>query len=246
MPWSGGAGEKPGGRFMCWQRVVFKSLFLGLYARRTHMTMNTHTYTDTQRGRSKSRPDTHINTNTILIRNQSERTGALPVPGWEPCPPCLSAQVLHRPGCPDALGWGLYPDQRVFLDGEPHRRRAEERQAVREGAGRRGDQNASSSLVLVLKWPQARPGTDGLFLMLSWRSGEREKEKINTITVRNLKINQKTYKINSLLLRVRLAPAAKGKQRTTGLGDNSQSQKGGHSSHPPAQSWKVLQSLPGT
>lgn len=42
MPWSGGAGEKPGRRFMCWQRVVFKSLFLGLYAR-GHTTMNTHT-----------------------------------------------------------------------------------------------------------------------------------------------------------------------------------------------------------
>ena len=81
-----------------------------------------------------------MNTNTIRIRNQSERTGAQPAPGWEPCPPCLSAQVPHRPGCPDALGWGLYPDQRVFLDGKPHRRRAadpcrepKERHAVREG-----------------------------------------------------------------------------------------------------------------
>ena len=149
MPRSGGAGEKPRRRFMCWQRVVFTSLFLGLYARRTHMTMNTHTHTHTQtqtHEEAEASPDpTHINTNTILIRNQSERTGALPVPGWEPCPSRLSSQVLHRPGGPDALGWGLYPDQRVFLDGEPHRRRAadpcgwpEERQAVREGAGGEG------------------------------------------------------------------------------------------------------------
>lgn len=107
----------------------------------THDYEYTHTHEE-----AEASPDpTHINTNTILIRNQSERTGALPVPGWEPCPPRLSSQVLHRPGGPDALGWGLYPDQRVFLDGEPHRRRAadpcgwpEERQAVREGAGGEG------------------------------------------------------------------------------------------------------------
>lgn len=42
--------------------------------------------------------------------------------------------------------------------------------------GRRRDQD-SGSLVLVLKWPQARQGTDGLFLMLSRGSGEREKGK---------------------------------------------------------------------
>ena len=43
VPWSGGAGEKPGRMLMCRQRVVFKSLFLGPYARRTHAIMNTHT-----------------------------------------------------------------------------------------------------------------------------------------------------------------------------------------------------------
>ena len=125
-----------------------------------------------------------MNTNTIRIRNQSERTGAQPAPGWEPCPPCLSAQVPHRPGCPDALGWGLYPDQRVFLDGKPHRKRAadpcrepKERHAVREGGEEERGPEFEQQPGAGSKWPQARPGTDGLFLMLSWRSGEREKEK---------------------------------------------------------------------
>lgn len=63
--------------------------------------------------------------------------------------------------------------------------------AVGDGRKEKRDQN-SSNLVLVLKWPQARQGTDGPFLVLRQRSGEREKEKINTIAVRNLKINPKT------------------------------------------------------
>lgn len=59
MSWSGGAGEKPGRRFMCWQRVVFKSLFLGLYARRTHTTMNTHTHTQIHEEAEASPDPTH-------------------------------------------------------------------------------------------------------------------------------------------------------------------------------------------
>lgn len=55
--------------------------------------------------------------------------------------------------------------------------------------------------------------------------GEKEKEKINTITVRNLKINQKTLKINSLLLRFCLPPEpSKRKQRTASLGGQPQPQ----------------------
>lgn len=68
--------------------------------------------------------------------------------------------------------------------------RRESQAAGEEEKEKRGPE--FNSLVLVLKWPQARQGTDGLFLMLSRRSGEREKEKINTITLRNLKINQET------------------------------------------------------
>lgn len=66
----------------------------------------------------------------------------------------------------------------------------EPKEETGSAGGRWGEEGTKwdSSLVPVLKWPQARSGTDGLFfLMLSWRSGEREKEKINTVTVRNLK-----------------------------------------------------------
>lgn len=70
--------------------------------------------------------------------------------------------------------------------------RVQRRESLAVGEGRKEKDQNSSSLVLVLKWPQARQGTDGPFLVLRQRSGEREKEKINTIAVRNLKINPKT------------------------------------------------------
>lgn len=87
-----------------------------------------HTYTrthagmcaDTGRGRSKSKQDTHINTNTILIGNQSAQMGALPEPGC--------GQIPSTPGCPGSpLVWlpqtGAWagPSHRpeVFMDGGP-------------------------------------------------------------------------------------------------------------------------------
>lgn len=112
-----------------------------------------------------------------------------------------------------ALGGALSRPE-VFLEGEAHRRwgadiwmELDERflgeyrgQTVRQwGRERRqgGDQN-SSSLVLVLKWPQARQGTDGPFLTLSRRSGEREKEKINTHHSQKCKNKPKTLKDKQL------------------------------------------------
>lgn len=208
---------------MCWQRVGFKSLFLGLYARRTHTIMNTHTQIHEEAEASPDPTHTHehkYHSDQKPVRADRgpacARLGAVPSmpqrPGssqtWLPGRPGLRA-LSRSEGFP---GWRAPREAGLTHAGSQRR----DRQCRRE-MGRRGPE-FESSLVPVLKWPQARPGTDGLFLMLSWRSGEREKEKINTVTVRNLKINQKTYKINSLLLRFRLAPAAKGKQRTTGLG----------------------------
>lgn len=83
------------------------------------MNRNTYTHADTCGGRGKSRHDTHVNTNPILIRNQSEQMGALPEPGGEQFPPHLSAQVPHSTGDP-GLGASSRPE--VSKDGEAHRR----------------------------------------------------------------------------------------------------------------------------
>lgn len=128
-----------------------------------------------------------MNINIILIRNQpKERGHCLSKEVGSSSPPCLHTQDLgtwagafsrlevvrtlkvHRRGVADT--WREL-DERDFW-----RVQRTESQAEGEGGKEKMDQNPSS-LVLVLKWPQMRQETDGPFLMLSQRSGERKKGK---------------------------------------------------------------------
>lgn len=95
------------------------------------------------------------------------------------------------------------PGLEVFTDGEAYRsgqlthgerfweQRRVDRQWRREGRREKtGPEIKQPSTGSKMAAGEAR--TDGPFLMLCWGSREREKGKINTITVRNLKINGKT------------------------------------------------------
>lgn len=66
------------------------------------------------------------------------------------------------------------------------------RQAVEEGGQEGEEETRNQQPSAGSKMAAGKARTDGPFLMLCWGSREREKGKINTITVRNLKINGKT------------------------------------------------------
>lgn len=105
----------------------------------------------------------------------ARRGGAVPrVPRCPGCP---------RPGCADRDPPGELEGAWGAAWGKG--------QGSQQWGGREGE-GGPAAPVLVLKWPQARQGTDGLFLRLSWRKWGKGKEKINTTTVRNLKINPNT------------------------------------------------------
>lgn len=95
-------GREAGRMFMCWRKGSFRIALSGsLCQADTHD--HEHTHTDTRIGRSRA-DLTHTHEHKYHSDQKPVRADRGPAPGWDPCPPCLSAQVSHRPGFPDALG----------------------------------------------------------------------------------------------------------------------------------------------